>query len=243
MNSQADTAASHGEAMDRMYRWQRHIYDATRRYYLLGRDELLDRLEPPPRGSILEIGCGTGRNLIGAARRYPDAELFGIDISGEMLRTARQSLRRARVAGRVTLACADATSSDFTAGLGRASFDRIYFCFTLSMIPDWRLALDRAVDLLAPGGELHVADFGQCEDIGAGFRNLLLQWLNIFGVVPRADLRHALLDLAAANGSTAQFESRYRGYAGIAAIKRQPPPRLLENGGAPALARTRNLGL
>ena len=46
-------------------------YDASRRYYLLGRDRLLDQLAPPPGGSILEIGCGTGRNLIGAARRYP----------------------------------------------------------------------------------------------------------------------------------------------------------------------------
>ena len=27
-------------AMDRMYRWQRHIYDVTRKYYLLGRDAL-----------------------------------------------------------------------------------------------------------------------------------------------------------------------------------------------------------
>ena len=56
--------------MDRMYRFQRHIYDATRKFYLLGRDGLVDRLQPPMDGSVLEIGCGTGRNLIRIARAF-----------------------------------------------------------------------------------------------------------------------------------------------------------------------------
>jgi S-adenosylmethionine-diacylgycerolhomoserine-N-methlytransferase len=46
--------------MNRMYRWQRHIYDATRRYYLLGRDRLIAGLRPAAGQSVLEIGCGTG---------------------------------------------------------------------------------------------------------------------------------------------------------------------------------------
>ena len=49
--------------MNRMYRRQRHIYDGTRRYYLLGRDRLISGLKPAPGASVLEIGCGTGRNL------------------------------------------------------------------------------------------------------------------------------------------------------------------------------------
>ena len=39
MNAQIESLVGHGEAMDRMYRFQRHIYDVSRRYYLLGRDE------------------------------------------------------------------------------------------------------------------------------------------------------------------------------------------------------------
>ena len=62
--------------MDAIYRYQRYIYDATRKYYLLGRDRMLDELAPPPGGSVLEIGCGTGRNLICAARRYPRCALL-----------------------------------------------------------------------------------------------------------------------------------------------------------------------
>ena len=65
----------HGDLMDRLYRHQRHIYDLTRKYYLLGRDELIAELDPPPHGTVLEIGCGTGRNLLAVraplSRRAP----------------------------------------------------------------------------------------------------------------------------------------------------------------------------
>src|SRR5262245_52345412 len=103
MSSRAEVA---GEAalMDRIYRRQRHVYDFTRKYYLLGRDDLIERLAPPPDGRVLEIGCGTARNLIAAARRWPQARFYGIDISGEMLVTARQLVGRTEVAPRIVLA-------------------------------------------------------------------------------------------------------------------------------------------
>ena len=71
--------------MDRMYRRQRHIYDATRKFYLLGRDDAIAALAPGPGEAVLEIGCGTGRNLIAVARRFPQAQVFGLDVSSEML--------------------------------------------------------------------------------------------------------------------------------------------------------------
>ncbi len=66
--------------MDRIYRHQRHIYDLTRKYYLLGRDALIRDLAPVPGDTVLEIGCGTGRNLILAARRYPDARFSSVSM-------------------------------------------------------------------------------------------------------------------------------------------------------------------
>ena len=39
--------------MDGTYRWQRHIYDITRKYYLLGRDGLIADLAPPSGGSYV----------------------------------------------------------------------------------------------------------------------------------------------------------------------------------------------
>jgi S-adenosylmethionine-diacylgycerolhomoserine-N-methlytransferase len=218
MNARTESLPGHGEAMDRMYRFQRHFYDASRRYYLLGRDQLLDRLAPPPGGSILEIGCGTGRNLIGAAQRYGDAKLFGIDISQEMLKTALGSMNRLGFDKRVRVACADATSFDPMVSLGERQFDRIYFSYTLSMVPDWQMALHHAFSLLSKDGELHIVDFGQCEGLPRVFRTLLFRWLDLFHVSPRAVLKN---ELAKIRGASVRFEAPYRGYAWLTALKRR----------------------
>ncbi|MEM1399934.1 MAG: methyltransferase domain-containing protein, partial [Pseudomonadota bacterium] len=126
--------AGHGALMDSIYRYQRHIYDASRKYFLLGRDELIDALQLAPGQSALEVGCGTGRNLILAARHYPDAEFFGFDISNEMLVTAKGNIEKAGLADRITLRQADAT--DFSASdlFGR-SMDCVFYSYTISMIP------------------------------------------------------------------------------------------------------------
>ena len=54
--------------MDKVYRHQRHFYDFTRHYYLLGRDRLIRELNITPGESVIEIGCGTARNLIRIAQ-------------------------------------------------------------------------------------------------------------------------------------------------------------------------------
>ena len=97
--------------MNRMYRRQRHIYDGTRRYYLLGRDRLIARLQPEAGATVLEIGCGTGRNLVHAARLYPDARFFGIDVSTEMLTTALAAISRHGLTKRIRVAHADGRRS------------------------------------------------------------------------------------------------------------------------------------
>ena len=75
--------------MDDMYRMQRHIYDLTRRYYLFGRDRLIEDLGALPGETVCEVGCGTGRNLVLLARRYPETRFMGLDASEEMLKSAR----------------------------------------------------------------------------------------------------------------------------------------------------------
>ena len=92
------------ELMNRTYRGQRHIYDFTRKYYLLGRDRMIEALDAGDGARVLEIGCGTGRNLIAAARRYPVARLFGVDVSTEMLTSADFAVARAGLAARIRLA-------------------------------------------------------------------------------------------------------------------------------------------
>ena len=79
------------EEMRRYYRFHSKIYDLTRWSFLFGRDRVIDRIpeEVAPK-RILEIGCGTGRNLIRLARWFPEAAVTGIDVSDVMLRYASQ---------------------------------------------------------------------------------------------------------------------------------------------------------
>ncbi|MGE0008608.1 MAG: class I SAM-dependent methyltransferase [Parvibaculaceae bacterium] len=209
--------AGHGDLMDRVYRRQRHVYDLTRKYYLLGRDGLIAGLDPPPGGTVLEIGCGTGRNLLAVRRRHPDARLHGLDISQAMLATAT-----ARSAARgIAYARGDAAGFDPLTLFGVAEFDRIFLSYALSMIPSWREVLASAVKLLAPEGELHIVDFGQQERLPAVFRAGLGLWLARFHVTPRAQLRAAVEDLARREGAAVAFTSIKGGYAWRLTLRRR----------------------
>ena len=205
--------------MNRVYQRQRHIYDLTRKYFLLGRDTLIARLDPPPGGSVLEIGCGTGRNLIAAARAYPDAEFFGLDVSTVMLSTARANIRRAGLEGRVTLALGDAARFEPLALFDRASFDRAFFSYSLSMIPPWREAIARGLNAVdADGGRLLIVDFGGQRGLPTLFKRMLLAWLAKFHVTPRSELELTLATLAAERGGKLAVRSLYRDYALFAEI-------------------------
>src|SRR6056297_3243956 len=88
----AEPTQSHGALMDSVYKGQRHIYDLTRKYYLFGRDTLIDGLNARSGMRVLEVACGTGRNLAKIGSAWPDVTLYGLDISSEMLKNARKAL-------------------------------------------------------------------------------------------------------------------------------------------------------
>jgi S-adenosylmethionine-diacylgycerolhomoserine-N-methlytransferase len=208
--------------MDRQYRWQRHIYDVTRMPYLLGRDKLISELDPPRGGSILEIGCGTGRNLIHIARTHPGVACFGIDVSQAMLATAGRSIRNAGLEHRIRLAQADAVTADPAHLFGRPSFDRVMVSYALSMIPPWRQVLTHSVSLVAPRGALCLVDFGDQAALPTWFRALLFRWLAWFQVSPRLDLRRELEQLAHMADLNLRVCDLYRGYACFARLERKP---------------------
>jgi S-adenosylmethionine-diacylgycerolhomoserine-N-methlytransferase len=210
--------------MNRMYRRQRHIYDGTRRYYLLGRDQLIARLRPDAGATVLEIGCGTGRNLVHAAGRYPDARFFGIDVSTEMLTSAISAISRRGMADRIRVAHGDGTRFDPERLFGVASFDHVMISYSLSMIPDWRRVLQAAASRLRPGGQLHVVDFGGQERLPRIARTLLLRWLAMFDVTPRDDLEHELSAMAGHAGADLRFQRPFRGYAQYAVLTLPPGP-------------------
>jgi S-adenosylmethionine-diacylgycerolhomoserine-N-methlytransferase len=204
--------------MNRMYRRQRHIYDGTRRYYLLGRDQLIAGLQPAAGATVLEIGCGTGRNLTVAAGRYPGVRFFGIDVSTEMLTSAIAAITRGGLSNRIRVAHGDATAFDPQKIFGKSSFDHVMISYSLSMIPNWQGVLVRAASSVAPGGRLHIVDFGKQEGLPRIARTLLRRWLNLFDVTPRDNLEGALKRLADSHGAQLQVERPFRGYAQYAVL-------------------------
>lgn len=209
----------HARLMDRVYRHQRHFYDATRKFYLLGRDPMIEGLRPPAGGTVLEIGCGTGRNLVKAAGRYPAAGFFGIDISREMLDTAAKAVNAAGYRDRTRLAYADAAEFDPQRVFGQAAFDRIFISYAVSMIPQWRSVVANAVTHLAPGGELHVVDFGDLAGLPAWSKAALYTWLRWYHVTPRADLFEVSAEIARWHGGTSREQRLHRGFAWISVIR------------------------
>lgn len=214
------SAVAQDALMDRIYRHQRHIYDASRKFYLLGRDTAIAALQPPPGGSVLEIGCGTGRNLIRIAGAYPGRACFGLDVSAEMLTTARRSLEKAGLADRIRLARADATGFDAQLLFGRERFDRIIISYALSMIPPWHAVVQEALRRLEPGGELVIVDFGDQAGLPIAFKRVLRRWLALFHVRPRDDLEQALGEIAGQAGLEIEVRPLYRGYAVLARLTR-----------------------
>ena len=142
------------EHLERYYRFQSTIYDATRWLFLFGREVIIQEIRAriPEAAEIVEIGCGTGRNLAHLARIFPEARITGIDLSPEMLAVAAR--RTARFGKRVTLC------RYIQRGPLETRPDAVLFSYSLSMMnPGWDELLASAAGSLGPSGIIAVVDF------------------------------------------------------------------------------------
>ncbi|MGE0876651.1 MAG: class I SAM-dependent methyltransferase [Burkholderiales bacterium] len=144
--------ASHAERIEAFYRPQAREYDAFRRSLLHGREELLRQLAPAPGECVAELGAGTGSSLdFLGARSHELRRIDLVDISPSLLQVARE---RASAWRNVRVIEADAAC--YAPGL---PLDAVWFSYSLTMMPAWRDALERALALLRPGGRIGVVDF------------------------------------------------------------------------------------
>ncbi len=139
----------------RYYRMHAGIYDLTRWSFLLGREALLRQVAAsftPAR--ILEVGCGTGKNLVQLGRLLPQARLWGLDLSGDMLAVAEKKLQDLSLRLTLIQAAYDHPVEE------KPTFDLVVFSYALSMFnPGWEEALTAAGRDLAVGGAIAVVDF------------------------------------------------------------------------------------
>lgn len=168
---------AHVAFLERYYSKVHGIYDLTRKYYLLGRDRLLREIGAQEPATVVEVGCGTGRNLSVLRRHVPQARFGGVEPCTSMRE------RAARTHPWIVLSDRTVGAADLEGLLGRAP-DVIFLSYSLSMIPDRELALAKCRAAVAPHGSVYVLDFGDLSGLGAGASALFRRWLHSFHVHP-----------------------------------------------------------
>jgi len=142
-------------ALTNYYKLHAPIYDSTRWTFLFGRKEFIShavRVASPR--SILEVGCGTGYNLINLANLCPNAIITGIDISSDMLARARTRIQKTGANIQLFCRAYDESINTFLKN------DLIIFSYSLSMFnPGWEKAIALAAENLKSNGHLAVLDF------------------------------------------------------------------------------------
>lgn len=143
-------------------RWLTPLYDAlvmTLTRETAWRDALVAQVAPAREDVTVDLGCGTGSMLIRLAQAESGACLMGVDPDPAILRLAH---RKAAAAG-VSLQLLNGFGRDAAGLFGGWGVTKIVSSLVLHQVPlaEKRATLAAAYDLLLPGGELHIADYGR----------------------------------------------------------------------------------
>lgn len=191
-------AGAEALALQRYYRLHAGIYDATRWAFLFGREAMVRQAAAWQPRRVLEVGCGTGHNLVRLAHALPAVELVGVDLAPAML--ARAERRLAPYAARCRL-----HAGGLPLARTEPPFDLVLATYVLSMVGD---GLDELLQQmcaqLAPGGRLAVVDFESTPL--SGFR----RWMGVNHVHLEDRIRPRLATL----GRVERLRSR-RAYGGL----------------------------
>jgi ubiquinone/menaquinone biosynthesis C-methylase UbiE len=133
------------------------------------REKLLDRIPWTGAERVLDVGCGRGLMLVGAARRLTSGRATGIDIwqaedlSGNRPEATLENARREGVADRVEVRTADMRKIPFADG----AFDVVVSSQAIHNIYDARgraQAIGEIARVLAPGGRALIRDIRHLAD-------------------------------------------------------------------------------
>ncbi|WP_111496183.1 class I SAM-dependent methyltransferase [Marinobacter bohaiensis] len=121
--------------------------------------KLRQQVVPQCRGTVLEVGMGSGVNL---PYYHPDRvdRVWGLEPSEGMRRIAAENVARAPV---------DVQWLDLPGEripLADNSVDTVLLTFTLCTIPDWHRALHQMARVLKPDGQLLFCEHGRAPDPG-----------------------------------------------------------------------------
>jgi len=152
------------------------FYDVLARILMLGRERtmrgrMLDLADLRPGNAVLDIGCGTGTLLLGAAKRIgPGGALHGIEPATEMAEHARRKATAAGIALRISEGSADRLPYPDN------SFDAVFCTLVLHHVPAPKHAdaLREMRRVLRPGGRLVIVEFRRPRSIRAALSLITL---------------------------------------------------------------------
>ena len=133
-----------------------HVYDLlSERSEAPMRKAGMGLLKAKPGESILEIGFGTGHNLVSLGKAVgPKGKVFGLDLSDKMARLTKENLAKAGLLERARIRCGDAAQLPYTTG----SMDGVFMSFTLELFdtPEIPKVLSECKRVLRSGGRIVV---------------------------------------------------------------------------------------
>jgi arsenite methyltransferase len=130
---------------------------------IMNREKLLDYIEWTGAEIVLDIGCGRGLMLIGAAKRLTSGKAWGIDLwnnvdlSGNRPESTLKNAEIEKVADRIEIKTADMRSLPFSDD----SFDLILSCSAIHNIPskeERAKAISEIVRVMKPEGLALIED-------------------------------------------------------------------------------------
>jgi SAM-dependent methyltransferase len=161
---------------------------------------------------ILVAGCGTGLEAFALRRRFPKAEIVGIDFAPHSIAIARRLQKRSVRWRSLRFACADLTNARLAKEIGDG-FDFISCHGVLSYLPAPERALRNLTRCLAPEGLFYLGVNG-----AAHFSRAWRKFLPAFGFAMERWLggarlwRHLELSAAIADGGHGELLRHGAGY-------------------------------
>lgn len=144
-----------------LYQKRAKYYDISANlYYLLGIREFayrriaVEALKLDRGDTVVELGCGTGLNFRFLRDRVgPEGKVVGVDLTADMLSSARQRIERHKWTNIDLIEC-DAVAYNFP-----ESLDGIISTFAITLIPEFDKIIKNGANALSRGKRLVVLDF------------------------------------------------------------------------------------
>ena len=156
---------------------------------LRARDRLLDQMALTGAETVLDVGCGHGLLLIGAAKRLPGGKAIGVDLWSQVDQKNNSSAatmanaRAEGVADRIEMQDGDMRALP----LGDASVDVVVSCLAIHNVKggsERRNAIQEMVRVLKPDGRIGIIDIAHVKTYAADLRDAGMDDVKLHGFTP-----------------------------------------------------------